>query len=69
MTIRTKLRNWWTGRDPEQEKQTRLVNERIGRLFAENRINPKSSRARQGLEAPRPRREEAKNPPEPIRAA
>jgi len=68
MTIRTKLRNWWTGHDPEQEKQTRLVNERIGRLFAENRTNPKSSRLKPVLEPARPRTE-SKNPPEPIRAA
>lgn len=67
MTIRTKLHNWWTGHDPEQEKQTRLVNERIGRLFAETR-RAKPSRLKPALETARPRTE-AKNPPEPIRAA
>lgn len=67
MTIRTKLRNWWTGHDPEQEKQSRLVNERIGRLFAETR-RANSSRPKPALEPARPRTETT-NAPEPIRAA
>lgn len=46
MTMMTKFRNWWTGRDPEQEQQIKLVSERMSRLCAESRTRQQSSTAK-----------------------
>lgn len=47
MTIITKVRNWWIGRDPVQEQQQiKLVSERMSRLCAESRTKQQSSGAK-----------------------
>lgn len=46
MTIITKVRNWWTGQDPEKELQVKLVSERMSRLCAESRIKQQSTGAK-----------------------